>query len=309
MVSVETVYKPLPHVEQNDLEFLIPGDSDTNIDLDIKLYVRGKMVSSSGKDVYLTDTTAEANNLLHSLFSQCTVILNRVPVTQSHEHHNYRAYLESLLTYGTDAASSHLSNSYWYLDNGDMQPSDPMAETHTSGTNNGFIARWSMLSSSRDFQLFGRLHTDLCNIPLFLLPRVLLQIKLKKARPSFYLMNKSTDTKTTFKFLDAYLLVRHVQPNPVILEAQEKALENGALARYNMTRVDLKTFTFSTGSKSRSIDNEVLGPLPKRLLFTMIKNTDFNGSVDTNPYKFRHYISEYSLLWVHTSSHVDRVCR
>jgi len=63
-----------------------------------------------------------------------------------------------------------------------------------------------------------------------------------------------------------------------------------------MTRVDLKTFTFSAGSKSRSIDNAVLGPLPKRLLLTMIKNTDFNGSAETNPYKFRHYdISEFSL--------------
>jgi len=26
----------------------------------------------------------------------------------------------------------------------------------------------------------------------------------------------------------------------------------------------------------------------------MIKNADFNGSVDKNPYKFRHYISEFS---------------
>jgi hypothetical protein len=39
--SVETVYKPLAPVEQNDLEFLIRGDTDTYIDLDIKLYVRG----------------------------------------------------------------------------------------------------------------------------------------------------------------------------------------------------------------------------------------------------------------------------
>ena len=46
-------------------------DSDTYIDLDIKLFVRGKMVCSSGKDVDLTDPTAVANNLLHSLFSQC----------------------------------------------------------------------------------------------------------------------------------------------------------------------------------------------------------------------------------------------
>jgi len=93
-------------------------------------------------------------------------------------------------------------------------------------------------------------------------------------------MNKSADTKTTFKFLDAYLLVKRVQPNPVIMSAQEKALERGALARYNMTRVDLKSFTFSAGSKSQSIHNAALGPLPKLLLFTIIKNTDFNGSVD-----------------------------
>jgi hypothetical protein len=168
-------------------------------------------------------------------------MVNGARVTQSHEHYNYRAYLEPLLTYGTDAASSHLSNSYWYLDTGDMQPSDPTAETHTSATNDGILSRWSRLSGSRDVQLLGRLHTDLCNVALFLLPRVPLQIKLKNARPSFYLIYKSADTETTFKFLDAYLLVRRVQPNPVILQAQEKALDKGALARYNMTGVDLKT--------------------------------------------------------------------
>jgi hypothetical protein len=96
---------------QNELEIVIPGDSDTYIDLDIKLYVRGKLVSGSGNDVDLTDTTSVANNLLHSLFSQCTVTLNRVPVTQSHEHYNYQPIMR-FLTYDSDAASSHLTNSY-----------------------------------------------------------------------------------------------------------------------------------------------------------------------------------------------------
>jgi len=64
-----------------------------------------------------------------------------------------------------------------------------------------------------------------------------------------------------------------------------------------MTRVELKTFTFSAGSKSLCIDNAVLGPFPKRVLFTMVKNADFIGSMDTNPYKFRHYdISDFSLF-------------
>ena len=66
---------------QNDLKFVIPGDSDTYIDLDIKLYVRGKSVSRSGQDVDVTDTTAVANNHLHSLFSQFKITLNGVPVT------------------------------------------------------------------------------------------------------------------------------------------------------------------------------------------------------------------------------------
>jgi len=37
-------------------------------------------------------------------------------------------------------------------------------------------------------------------------------------------MNKIADTKTSSKFLYAYLLVRRVQLNPVILDAQEMAL-------------------------------------------------------------------------------------
>ena len=188
--TVETVYNTLAPVEQNDLEFVIHGDSDTHIDLDIKLYVRGKLGSCSGQDVDVTDTTAVVNNLLHSLFSQCTIMVNGVPVTQSHEHYNYRAYLETLLTYGTEAAALHLSNFYWYLDNGHMQPNDLKAETHTSATNDGFIVRRNRQSGSRDVQLLELLHTNLCNVPIFLLTRLPLQIKLTKARPSFYLMKK-----------------------------------------------------------------------------------------------------------------------
>jgi hypothetical protein len=111
------------------------------------------------------------------------------------------------------------------------------------------------------------------------------------------MMNKTVDSKTTFKFLDAQLLVRRVRPNPAILIAHNATLHTGCIARYNLTRVQLKTFTFSAGLKSLSVDNAVLGPIPKRLLFTVVRNTEFIGSLDSNPYKFRHYdISDFSLF-------------
>ena len=76
------------------------------------------------------------------------------------------------------------------------------------------------------------------------------------------MMSKEDDSKTSFKFLDAQLLVKRVKYDPVMLLAHNATLNTGALARYNVTRVELKTFTFSAVSKSLSIDNAVLGTSP-----------------------------------------------
>jgi hypothetical protein len=88
-------------------------------------------------------------------------------------------------------------------------------------------------------------------------------------------MNTSADSKTDFKFLEAKLLVRRIKASPRILLAYNVTLEKG-LARYNLTRVELNTFTFSGGSQSLSIDHAVLGTIPKRLLFTLVKNKEFS---------------------------------
>jgi hypothetical protein len=111
-------------------------------------------------------------------------------------------------------------------------------------------------------------------------------------------MNKDRDSKGIFKFLDAQPLVKRVKGNPAILAAHNTALHAGALPKYHLSRVEIKTFTYASGSQSLSIDNAVLGTLPNRLLFTMIRNTDFLGSEDKNPYTFRHYDISYFSLFV-----------
>jgi hypothetical protein len=78
--------------------------------------------------------------------------------------------------------------------------------------------------------------------------------------------------------------VRYVKPSPTIQLAYAKALEK-VNARY-MTIMALKTLNFGPGSKSVSIDNAVMGTLPKLQLFKMLRNVDFMGSADTNPHHF-----------------------
>ena len=96
-------------------------------------------------------------------------------------------------------------------------------------------------------------------------------------------MKTKSDSTTQFKFRKAHLVVNRVRPNLAYLIAHNRILAKGGLARHNLTSVDLKSFTNSAGPNSLSIENAVLGQLPKRLLFTVIKNKEFVCSLETNP--------------------------
>jgi len=76
----DVTYKPIDSVQQSDLEFLIPADNDTYVYLNIKLYIRGKLVKANGTNLDNTNFTAVTNNFLHSLFSQCSIALNGVTI-------------------------------------------------------------------------------------------------------------------------------------------------------------------------------------------------------------------------------------
>ena len=57
-------YKPIAFVEQSDLKFLIPADNDTYVDLNIKLYIRGKLTKADGTNLDNTEFTAVMKQFL-----------------------------------------------------------------------------------------------------------------------------------------------------------------------------------------------------------------------------------------------------
>ena len=122
---------------------------------------------------------------------------------------------------------------YWYLDDGNTIGGDCTKPAKT--TNGGFIDRWRKMKESQTIEMYGRIHSDICKVPLYLLPDVKIQIKLTKARPAFYLMSNKADAKATLKIKEAKLFVKRIRPNPAILAAHNKTLIKGFSARYNFT--------------------------------------------------------------------------
>jgi hypothetical protein len=95
---IETVYKLIASIDQSDLEFLIPADCDTYIDLKILLLNRGKLIKAVETELDSTDYTSVINNLLHSLFGHWNITLKDVTITPTAGLDPFCAYLGTLLT-------------------------------------------------------------------------------------------------------------------------------------------------------------------------------------------------------------------
>jgi hypothetical protein len=74
----ETLYKTMATVDPSDLQFVVPGDNESYIDLKVHIYIKGKLIKPEGTDFDATENTTFVNNSLHSLFSQCSVTLKGV---------------------------------------------------------------------------------------------------------------------------------------------------------------------------------------------------------------------------------------
>ena len=111
-------YRPiLSLTDSAPIEFEIVSSGDDYIDFaNSYLHVEAKIERSDGTALDAADTVGPVNNFLHSLFSQVDVSLNGTLITNSSNTYGYRAYLESLLTYGPAAKESQLTAALFYKD-------------------------------------------------------------------------------------------------------------------------------------------------------------------------------------------------
>jgi hypothetical protein len=133
--TVERAHNPTTGVGQRDIEFTVLGDVEHYIDPDMQIYVKGQLLGADGAELDIKDYTATVNNVTFSIRAMQHESKN-TSITPSADNYNYRSYFETLLTYGSEVAESHLTNSYCYLDNGNVLTCDP-TDTYTE-TTNGF---------------------------------------------------------------------------------------------------------------------------------------------------------------------------
>ena len=106
-------YNPISSItDGSPIEFVISGSGQDYIDLvNTRLYVKLDVRKADNTAIVAASQVGPVNLLLHSLFSEVDVKLNDVLITSTNNTYAYRAYLETLLTYGSESKTTQLSSS------------------------------------------------------------------------------------------------------------------------------------------------------------------------------------------------------
>jgi hypothetical protein len=291
-------YKPVVNIQDSDakIEFRIIGNSSQYLDLnDHFCYFRVKLVASDGSDLASDTSISTANLFMHSLFSQCDVSINNSLVSTSNNCYMYKAYLETILTYGKDYLGSQATCALYFTD------TDGGSLTTT---NEGFKKRQTYIERSQPVELIDKLKFDIGYQHRYILNDTSVTISLTRAPEAFSLFYKKSGGPTDpvlnpkIKFLDASLFVRKHILYPSIVLSHEKLLQDGHNARYPFKKSEVKFFSIPSSSQIFIEENVFTGIVPTKIVLCLVPSKGFIGDYTVNPFVFPHFDVSYVSLSV-----------
>ena len=282
-----TEYNPISSINDGTpIEFVVSGSGQDYLDLaNTQLYVRAQIRKADNTPIDNASQVGPINLFLQSLFCEVDVKLNDVLITSTNNTYAYRAYLETLLSYGSDSKSTQLGASLYIKDvAGRMEDADPTA----NDANVGLKERRAFFRNGANVEMLGRIHADIFYQQKFLPNEITMRIRLVRNKNNFSLMSSTPNENYKIHINDCKLYIRKVKLTPSVFVAQAKALEHGN-AKYPIHRVICKTFTVPTGNMDCCQENLFTGQLPTRLVLGCVDNDAFNGNYQKNPFNFKHF--------------------
>src|SRR5258705_2896316 len=271
------------------IEFQIPP-SDEYIDLnDTLISVCARIVLTDNKSIAAHaqgSFIAPTKNWSSSLFSSINVYFGDKLVSGANTDYPYISYLETLLSYGSDAKKSYLECGLWVEEEDD-------AKNKTTRAN--------YVTASKPVYMLSRLHVDLFKANRLMLKQVGIKLTLTRSKDAFAIESTDPNQLVKVDIRTCKLLVKKVKPSPTILNAHAAALLEGS-ARYPFRRIVTKVKSIPAGIQNYNADSLFMGVLPERVIMGMVKHTAYNGTMTEDPFNFEHFNLTYISLNVNGES-------
>ena len=291
--------------KQGPWQYHSPQDDKHFIDLNTLTW-NGKIRVTNKKDPNSPVITANqtkditcsvVNNFIHSTVSKITYQLNDFQMGDSApKSYSYRAYMDNLLSFSKGAKEQSLK--YHGFEQDTPGSFDDVDKLQASNNNDGFKKRSELFCTANYFHFSIKLRIDLANIDQFLQPGVQLRFEIERNSDAFALLSDVGDDATfEFELKDSTIEFDKMIPTPDYLNHFEKNILQEPLV-YSYDKSQIHYFPYPANVNDLSIysmfhtDN-----LPSYLVFGLVDNDAFDGSLSKNPYNFQHFdLKEFYLL-------------
>lgn len=279
-----------PPIGLSPITFEINGNNQFYLDLsNTLLHLQCKIKKADGGSLDEDPTNVKithANNLFHSLISNLRVFVNQREV-ESNANYEHKAFISTMLNYGKESKSTHLSTTKWI--------DDDMFEEHTDGLSAAqqtlMAARAGKLAGSKTIDMIGRPITPLFTQGKYLIPGLNLRIEIEFNQPRVVLQNPAKDLTGDYKIeiSKADLLLRRVQVHPSVATSHASLLAGGKKALYPINRTDVEFFTISPGRQSQNLTIISNKQEAKIIIIGLMSHVAKEGSLNHSPFKFEHF--------------------
>ena len=252
--TTEKVHYPISSmIESGPLGFTITGSGDEYLDLSAAYLHLTASISVGGvTNPTEDDKVVPVNNLVQSLFSQVDVSLNGKMVSSSSNTYAYRAYIETLLTFGKAYKKIFLTNYMWYKD-------DTAGHMNDIGDENvGTMKRSNLTAHEKKVDMIGYLHDDVFRETRLLPLGVTVKVRFVRAIEQFSLISTRAGYKTEIS--NAIVYVKKCKVNPEVCLALASVHKKNNMY-FPIKRVDCKVFTIPAGSLSAFKEGIISGRL------------------------------------------------
>lgn len=307
----EAAYYPTNEAPEGPFIFYIPGESDTYVDpqtFRLSGYTSIKKVSpTTGQlvDIDEGEDVAPINFLPGMAFQSKQFDINGVAVnyiTQPLE--NYKAYFETLLSYGGESKDTILRKCVnWMPDaHGEMEDMKSKHKTYKISLDdqskltakeitipNAWEARKNLWAKSARVPFSMPLHMDVLTTDRFLPKDINITIKLTKTRDEVLYTAATVSGNYRILFHNLKLMVNRIKMLPSLIQDHEKRFAAGELARFPYTRTDSKFVTIAKGESSFRTHNIFRKWLPNSAIVFFVDSAALTGSRSKNALNFQNF--------------------
>ena len=249
------------------------------------------------------------NLMCQAMWKEIEVKMNGHTVTKSANlEYAYKAYLETIMTYGEEALNTHMKSEMWY-------PDDARDIAQTVAENNAqtdaakkrdnpyerdvykfipYHTKANLYARNKEFNFSMQLHTEITSIHSFLPDDISYEFKFIANDPKFFLRavrGANLDGhEFHLQFTKLSLSGEYMVPSPQVEKQILKFRQNND-AVMRTTRTDIISKIINQGLNSFDYNDMFFSSdsLPDQLFIMLVSNDAKNGVLEKNPFYFDHY--------------------